>query len=80
MKKSLKSKIKAPNVTSCSRGVDGKPQRCVCGDFLTLNGRTRYGKQRFLCRRCKTTKVAEPKISDYGDQFNKQIIQLTNEV
>ncbi len=79
MKKLLKSKIKTQNRTSCSRGVDEKRKRCKCGDFLIFNGKTNYGKQRFLCRRCKTTKVAEPNISSYGMQFNKQIIQLTNE-
>lgn len=79
MKKLLKSKITTQYQTLCSRGVAGKPKRCVCGNFLILNGKTRYGKQRFLCRTCKTTKVAEPKVITYGNHFNNQIIQLTNE-
>lgn len=79
MKKLLKSKLKTKNLTSCSRGVDGKQKRCECGHFLILNGKTNYGKQRFLCRTCNTTKVADPKRVTYGNRFNNQIIQLTRE-
>jgi len=79
MKKLLRSKIKVQISTSCLRVVDGSVRNWDCGNSLVKNGITKYGKQRFLCQECKTTRVTEPKQYGYGNSLNSKIIQLTKE-
>jgi len=43
------------------------------------NGKTPGGKQRFLCRACKSSKVIDPQPRSYGNRYDRKIIQLTKE-
>lgn len=72
----LESKINAVFQTSCFSVVDGKTKPSC---KWLKNGTTKYGKQRYLCRLCKRSKVDAPKSRCYGNRFDSQIIQLTKE-
>lgn len=55
--------------------------RCYrCVDALMVkNGRTMSGKQRYLCKKCKSTRVEKYIYNAYKADINKQIILLTRE-
>jgi len=74
-KKFVESKINNQIASWCFRVVD----RCGCGEKLIRNGKTKYGKQRFLCRSCVTSRVAFPKAVGYGATYDRRIVQLTKE-
>lgn len=58
--------------TSCIRCVDiEKP--------MAKNGKTKTGKQRYICRNCKKTQVESYSYSAYRPDINQQIITLTKE-
>jgi IS1 family transposase/transposase-like protein len=70
------SKINDKFQTRCFRVVDGSLKT----DCLWVkNGKTKYGKQRYLCRACQRSKVDDPKTTGFGVKYNDQIIQLTKE-
>lgn len=46
---------------------------------MVKNGKTLSGKQRYLCKNCKTTKVDEYTYGAYQADINQQIITLTKE-
>lgn len=56
----------------CFKCVDGK-------NLMVKNGKTLSGKQRYLCKNCKTTKVDEYTYGAYQADINQQIITLTKE-
>lgn len=58
--------------TKCSKCVDGE-------NSMIKNGKTPYGKQRFICRNCKKSRVENYKSNAYQSDLNQQIIILTNE-
>jgi len=58
--------------TKCSKCVDEK-------NTMVKNGKTSYGKQRYICKNCKTTKVKNYKSKAYNPTINEQIIRLTKE-
>ena len=67
------------NSTSCSRCVD----TCKCPDYysdnVVKNGKTRIGKQRFLCKECSKCFITEYTYRTYEPNINQQIILLTKE-
>ena len=75
----LNSKINDQISTSCFSVVDNIEKHCECGVALLKNGKTKYGKQRYLCRICNSSKVENPKRISYESSFNQQIVQLKNE-
>ena len=70
------SKINDESRTRCFRVVDESLQT---GCIWLKNGKTKYGKQRYLCRSCQRSKVDDPKTTDFGVKYNDQIIELTKE-
>lgn len=46
---------------------------------MVKNGKTRAGKQRYLCKRCKTTRVENYTYCAYQNNLHQQIIILTKE-
>jgi len=70
---------KKENSTSCSRCVDS----CKCpscnSDNVVKNGKTRTGKQRFLCKECSKSFITDYTYNAYQPNTNHQIILLTKE-
>jgi len=70
---------KTENETSCIRCVD----RCKCPKCSSIqtvkNGKTRKGKQRFLCRSCSKTFITNYSYNAYKTNINQQIILFTKE-
>lgn len=53
---------------------------CVDGiNSMIKNGKTSYGKQRFICKTCKKSRVENYKSNAYQPDLNQQIISLTKE-
>ena len=67
------------NKPSCFSVVDEMIDCGSCKERLIKNGRTKYGKQRFICRSCKVTLVKNPDYRSYGTTYNQKIVQLTQE-
>jgi len=67
------------NETSCIKCVD----RCKCTKCSSIqivkNGKTRKGKQRFLCRSCSKTFITNYSYNAYKPNTNQQIILFTKE-
>lgn len=59
-------------VTSCIRCVDTKTTK-------VKNGKTKSGKQRYICKSCKKTQVESYAYKAYDSNINRQIITLTKE-
>jgi transposase-like protein len=57
------------NKTSCSR----------CVDEAVKNGKTRGGKQRYLCKSCGKSFVKNPKAIGYGMRFDESIVSFIRE-
>lgn len=56
----------------CIKSVDGNKS-------MVKNGKTSYGKQRFICKTCKKSRVENYKSNAYQSELNQQIISLTKE-
>lgn len=63
----------------CFLCVDHTRNCSICGTCLVKNGKTRGGKQRFLCRVCNISKVNRPKQRIFGNRYDQKIIQHTKE-
>src|SRR5690606_19896491 len=59
-------------ITSCIRCVDTK-------HTIVKNGKTKTGKQRYICKSCKKTQVENYTYKAYNTAVNEQIIILTKE-
>ena len=59
----------SPKPTTCSR----------CVDESVKNGKTRSGKQRYLCRSCGKCYVLIPSQLNYGNRFDQSIVNLIRE-
>ncbi len=57
------------NKTSCSR----------CVDEAVKNGKTRGGKQRYLCKLCGKSFVENPAVICYGTKFDESIVSFIRE-
>ncbi len=60
------------NPIRCSKCVDGQ-------NSMVRNGKTSYGKQRFICKNCKKSRVVSYTNHAYKPEINHQIIILTKE-
>jgi len=57
-----------------------KCYKCVDDEnSMVKNGKTPYGKQRFICKNCKTSRVENYIYKAYQPNLNQQIIILTKE-
>jgi len=59
-------------MTSCIRCVDIEKT-------MVKNGKTKSGKQRYICKNCKGTQVESYSYPAYNPNLNQQIITLTKE-
>jgi insertion element IS1 protein InsB len=77
--KRKKMNQKTENEASCIRSVD----RCKCLKCSSIqtvkNGKTRKGKQRFLCKSCHKTFITDYSYNAYDPTTNQQIILFTKE-
>lgn len=60
------------NTTSCIKCVDGE-------NSMVKNGKSKTGKQRYICKTCGKTQVENYTYNAYTPNLNKQIIILTKE-
>jgi insertion element IS1 protein InsB len=73
------SKITDAIQTTCFTVVDETENQCGCGRTLLRNGRTKYGKQRYLCRSCNRSTVINPTKVSYGQKYDARIVQFKKE-
>jgi len=70
---------KKENSTSCFRCVDTcKCKGCSSNDIVK-NGKTRNGKQRFLCKNCSKSFILDYSYNACNKHINQQIILFTKE-
>lgn len=82
----LKSKINDQFTTSCfsdvgdrMESVESRRVGTSCSGNVIKYGKTKAGKQRYLCKVCKRLFVKDPQPNGYRDQYDFKIIQLNNE-
>jgi len=70
---------KKENSTSCSRCVDTCKCKGCNSNNIVKNGKTRNGKQRFLCKECSKCFITEYTYRAYEPNINQHIVLLTKE-
>lgn len=75
----LRSKINTQISTSCFSGVGETGKSSECSGNPIKHGKTKAGKQRYLCRSCGVSFVKNPQPKGYEKQFDLQIVQLKKE-
>jgi transposase-like protein len=72
-------KINAQLPTSCFSGVGAIGKCSDCSGNCIKYGKTKTGKQRYLCNVCNVSFVANRLWNGYGQKYDLQIIQLKTE-
>ena len=67
------------NSPSCSKCVDGCKCKGCNSNNIVKNGKTRNGKQRFLCKDCSTSFILDYSYNACNKHVNEQIILFTKE-
>jgi insertion element IS1 protein InsB len=67
------------NITSCIKRVGGKEICSVCDGFLIKHGKSAANKTRYLCGKCRKTKVENYSYNAYYTSTNDKIVQLIKE-
>lgn len=75
----LRSKINDQISTSCFNGVGIVELNTNCSGNSIKHGKTKAGKQRYLCKCCGISFVRDAEQNGYEDKFDFQIVQLKNE-
>ena len=70
---------KKENSTSCSKCVDMCKCKGCSSNNIVKNGKTRNGKQRFICKECSTSFILDYTYNAYQSNINQQIILFTKE-
>ena len=65
--------------TSCIRCVDRLKCVCCSSNLIVKNGKTRKGKQRFICKECSKSFIQDYTYNACKPTTNKQIILFTKE-
>jgi insertion element IS1 protein InsB len=66
-------------VCSCSQRVGQNIKYCECGNYMIKYGKDSRQKQRYFCKKCKTTKVEFYTYKAYKQDINQNIVSLTKE-
>ena len=64
---------------SCSKHVGENIKCCKCDTYMMKYGKDSKMKQRYFCKRCKTTKVEFYTYKAYKQEINQNIVSLTKE-
>jgi insertion element IS1 protein InsB len=64
---------------SCFRCVGENIKHCECGDCMIKHGKDPRQKQRYFCKKCKTTTVEFYTYNAYKQDINQTIVSLTKE-
>jgi insertion element IS1 protein InsB len=64
---------------SCFRCVGENIKHCECGNCMIKHGKDSRQKQRYFCKKCKTTKVEFYTYMAYKQEINQNIVSLTKE-
>ena len=70
---------KKENSTSCSKCVDMFKCKGCSSNNIVKNGKTRNGKQRFLCKNCSKSFILDYSYNACNKHINQQIILFTKE-
>ena len=64
---------------SCSKHVGENIKCCKCDTYMMKYGKDSKMKQRYFCKKCKTTKVEFYTYKAYKQEINQNIVALTKE-
>ena len=64
---------------SCSKHVGKNIKCCKCETCMIKYGKDSKMKQRYFCKKCKTTKVEFYTYKAYKQEINQNIVSLTKE-
>jgi insertion element IS1 protein InsB len=64
---------------SCYKHVGDNLKYCKCGIYMIRYGKDSKMKQRYFCKKCKTTKVEFYTYNAYKQETNQNIVSLTKE-